>query len=158
MHSPRWLEPGTSPNWMPSPGTGNETVHRFIIPDSLHHPLGRCQFLRLPFGIVSAQDDFQRKMDETFEGIPGVTCLADDVIVLGTTQEDHDANLQATLERAAIKNLKLNPEKLTVGAQEVEYFGHIISVDGLGLIQPKLRPFKTCPHPKTKRNFRLCWE
>ena len=55
-------------------------------------------------------------MDETFEGIPGVTSLVDDVIVFGKTQEDHDANLQATLERATIKKLKLNPEKLTVGA------------------------------------------
>ena len=29
------------------------------------------------------------------------------------------------LERAAAKDLKLNPDKLTVGAQEVEYFGHL---------------------------------
>ena len=35
------------------------------------------------------------------------------------------------LERAAAKDLKLNPDKLTVGAQEVEYFSHIISADGL---------------------------
>ena len=116
-------------------------------------PFGRYRFLRLPFGIVSAQDDFQRKMDETFEGIPGVTSLVDDVIVFGKTQEDHDANLQATLERATIKNLKLNPEKLTVGAQEVEYFGHIISADGLRPDPTKVKAIQDMPPPNDKKEL-----
>lgn len=30
---------------------------------------GRYRFLRLPFGIVSAQDEFQRRVDETYEGL-----------------------------------------------------------------------------------------
>ena len=96
-------------------------------------------------------------MDETFEDIPGVTSLVDDVIVFGKTQEHHDANLQATLERATIKNLKLNPEKLTVGAQEVEYFGHIISVDGLRPDPAKVKAIQDMPPPTTKRNFKPCW-
>ena len=58
-------------------------------------------------------------MDETFEGLPGVTPLVDDIIVIGRTREEHNTNLRATLERAAAENLKLNPDKLTVGAQEV---------------------------------------
>ena len=70
-------------------------------------------------------------MDETFEGLLGVTPLVDDIIIIGRTREEHDTNLRATLERAATRNLKLNLDKLTVGAQEVEYFGHILSADGL---------------------------
>ncbi|KAJ8257246.1 hypothetical protein GJAV_G00183530 [Gymnothorax javanicus] len=35
--------------------------------------LGRYRFLRLPFGIISAQDEFQRRIDETYEGLNGVT-------------------------------------------------------------------------------------
>ena len=60
------------------------------------------------------QDEFQRKMDEMFDGLPGVTPLVDDIILTGKTREEHDTNLHATLERAAAKNLKLNPDKLTV--------------------------------------------
>ena len=51
-------------------------------------PYGRYRFLPLPFGIISAQDEFQRKMDETFEGLPGVTPLVDDIIVTGRTREE----------------------------------------------------------------------
>ena len=116
-------------------------------------PFGRYWFLRLPFGIVSTQDDFQQKMDETFEGIPGVTSLVDDVIVFGKTQEDHDANIQAARERATIKNLKLNPEKLTVGVQEVEYFGHIISADGLRPDPAKVKAIQDMPPPNDKKEL-----
>jgi len=57
-------------------------------------PFGRYQFCRLRFGVISAQDDFQQKMDEIFEGIPVVTPLMDNIIVSGTAWEDHDANLK----------------------------------------------------------------
>lgn len=60
---------------------------------------GRYRFKRLPFGIVSAQDEFQRRMDEAYEGLPGVAAIVDDIIVYGCTKEEHDANLRAMLER-----------------------------------------------------------
>ena len=94
-------------------------------------PFGRYRFCRLPFGIVSSQDEFQRKMDEIFEDLPGTTPLVDDVIVHGKTQEEHDQNLRAALDRAASKHLTLSPEKLTVRAEEISYLGHILTADGL---------------------------
>ena len=112
---------------------------------------GRYRFLRLPFGIVSVQDEFQQKMDETFEGLPGVTPLVDDIIVTGRTWEEHDTILRATLDRAAAKNLKLNPDKLTVGAHEVEYFGHIISADGLKPDPTKVKAIQDMPPPVDKK-------
>ena len=65
-------------------------------------PYGRYRFLRLPFGLNCAQDVFQRKVDETFGDIPGVTGIADDIVVVGYQEDgkDHDANLKAVLERA----------------------------------------------------------
>ena len=85
------------------------------------------------------QDEFQQKMDEMFEGLPGVTNLVDNIIVTRGTRDEHDTNLFATLERTAAKNLKPSPDKLTVGAQEVEYFGHIISANGLKPDSTKLK-------------------
>ena len=92
-------------------------------------------------------------MDETFEGLPGITHLVDDIIVTGRTQEEHDTNLRAMLERAAAKNLKLNPDKLTVGAQEVEYFGHIISADGLKPDPTKVKAIQDMPPPVDKKEL-----
>ena len=35
-------------------------------------PFGRYRYLRLPFGLKSSQDEFQRRVDECFEGLDGV--------------------------------------------------------------------------------------
>lgn len=62
-------------------------------------PFGRYRFLRLPFGISSAQDEFQRRVDETYEGLKGVAAIVDDILVFGRTKEEHDENLRAILQR-----------------------------------------------------------
>ena len=61
-------------------------------------PFGRYCFNKLPFGISSAPELFQRRMGRLLEGLPGVLCLMDDVIMFGSNQEEHDTRLTATLE------------------------------------------------------------
>lgn len=62
-------------------------------------PFGRFCFRRLPFGITSASEHFQRRMTEILAGLPGVVCLIDDMLVHGKTQEEHDEHLHAVLSR-----------------------------------------------------------
>ena len=57
-------------------------------------PFGRFCFNRLPFGITSVPEHFQRRMTEILGDIPGVVCLVDDVLVTGTTQPEHDSRLK----------------------------------------------------------------
>ena len=73
-------------------------------------PYGRHRFMRLPFGLNCAQDVFQKKVDETFSYIPGVTGISDDIIVVGYKSDgsDHDANLTAVQERARATGLCFN--------------------------------------------------
>lgn len=92
---------------------------------------GRYRFLRLPFGIVSAQDEFQRRVDETYEGLEGVACIVDDIVVFGKTKEEHDRNLQAMLSRTRERGLRLNPDKCRICVSEVSYFGHRLTANGL---------------------------
>ena len=44
---------------------------------------GLYQYTRLPFGIASATAVFQRIMDTILQGIEGVTCYIDDIIITG---------------------------------------------------------------------------
>ena len=62
-------------------------------------PFGRFCFQRLPFGISSAPEHFQRRMQEILAGVPGVVCLMDDILVHGKSQEEHDATLKMVLTR-----------------------------------------------------------
>ena len=91
------------------------------------------RFLRLPFGLVCAQDVFQRKVDETFGDLPGVTGIADDIVVVGYKEDgsDHDANLRQVLDRARSTGLCLNADKLIVKCTRIQFCGHVIGAKGL---------------------------
>ena len=71
-------------------------------------PFGRYRFRRLPFGLISAQDEFQRKMDEVFEGLPGVTPLVDEILISGRTrQDDRKRTLCNTFRLQKISSVRL---------------------------------------------------
>ena len=67
---------------------------------TFNSPQGRYRFLRLPFGLICAQYIFQKKVDETFGDLPGVTGIADDIVIYGCDPADQDTNLKAVMERA----------------------------------------------------------
>ena len=53
-------------------------------------PFGRFCFKRLPFGISSAPEHFQRRMSAILDGIDGVLCQMDDILIFVATQNQHD--------------------------------------------------------------------
>ena len=53
---------------------------------------GRFQWMILPMGTVVAGDVFQRKLNETHEGLPGVTGIADHIVIYRQNKEQHDRN------------------------------------------------------------------
>ena len=86
--------------------------------------IGRYQFKRLPMGSKIASDIFQKKLDSVYIGLPGVTGIADDMIVYGRTEEEHDRNLILFLETTRSNGLVLNKKKLQFKQKEVSFFGH----------------------------------
>ena len=56
-------------------------------------PWGRYCFERLPYGISTGSEQFQKVMEEKLEGLEGVECQIDDVLVHGETQQIHDERL-----------------------------------------------------------------
>ena len=83
-----------------------------VHPDIVHlltfnTPFGRWAYKRLPFGLVSSQDVFQRAVDETFSGIPEVYCIADDVLIAAKTREEHDLAVNRIIQRCPIRRDQL---------------------------------------------------
>ena len=50
---------------------------------------GRYQYLRLPFGIVHAGEDYCRRVSEVFDDMPACHRIVEDVVVLSKTYEEH---------------------------------------------------------------------
>ena len=83
----------------------------------MHMPKGRVRWLRLPFRLSSAPEEYLRRQGRVIEGLEGVINIADDTMLFsrGETYSeaatDHDANLIELLQRVRERNLKLNPKK-----------------------------------------------
>ena len=97
-------------------------------------PFGRFCFNRLPFGITSAPEHFQRRIAEIIEGLDGTVNLIDDILIHGRTQEEHDERLRKVLKRLEEANLTLNKEKCLFSKNKMAFLGQV--VDGDSGVQP----------------------
>lgn len=113
-------------------------------------PHGHYEFNRMPFGLKNAPATFQRLMNTVLTGIHGLRCLVylDDIVVYGSSLEDHNKRLKDVLQRLRENNLKLQPEKCEFLRKEVMYLGHIISENGISPDPSKLTAIKDYPTPK----------
>jgi len=113
-------------------------------------PFGRYCFRRLPFGLHSSAEVFEKKVEQVFGDLPNVAIYFDDLVVAGRTQEEHDANLNKLLERARAVNVKFNRNKVQLNKSEVNYLGHVVSRDGMKPDPAKIEAIDSMPDPQDK--------
>ena len=116
-------------------------------------PFGRFKFERLPFGLVSAPEIFQRAMTEMFEDIEKCEVIADDLLVWEKSVEEHDLTLEKVLQRAEETDLRFNEEKCKFHKQEVKYVGHVFGTDGLRPSPDKVQAILNMPAPHDKSSL-----
>ena len=75
-------------------------------PCTFSTPWGRKRFLRMPFGLSSASEILQQRNDDTFGDIDIVRVIADDLIIAGKDEQEHDTALLAVMERARAENVE----------------------------------------------------
>lgn len=109
---------------------------------------GRYCFKRLPFGITTAPEIFQRKMLETLEGLEGVEAFMDDILVYGSTMEEHDARLDKVFRRIESVGLKLNKEKCSLWQGQLRFLGHLIDHSGVRPDPEKVEAISQLPPPQ----------
>ncbi|XP_037505811.1 uncharacterized protein K02A2.6 [Rhipicephalus sanguineus] len=109
-------------------------------------PVGRFCFTRLPFGITSAPEYFQKRMSEILSGLTGVVNLMDDILVFGRDQAEHDGNLDTTLKKLASSGITLNRSKCAFSVKEVTFLGCVIS-KGIRPDPKKVEAIKCLPPP-----------
>ena len=115
-------------------------------------PYGRYCFCRLPFGIKSASEVFQKAMDHLLEGYP-CEVIVDDILIWGATETEHDANLTKVLDRIREINLKLKWDKCKVKVREVGYVGHLLTAEGLKPDPEKIRAIVEIKTPENVKDI-----
>ena len=110
-------------------------------------PFGRFRPKRLPFGVKVSQDIFQRKLDEILRDIPNVVGIADDILVFGSTDIEHDQAFINMSEACRKNNVGLNSEKLQFKQEKINFYGHTLTEKGIQPVEDKLQAIKNTKVP-----------
>ncbi|VDI82299.1 Hypothetical predicted protein [Mytilus galloprovincialis] len=86
-------------NWMPPQGFWHIQLDE---PSSklctFNTPIGRYGFARLPFGINSASEVFQKIVSEMVSDIEAAEAILDDILIWGSDQKEYDMRLNHVLD------------------------------------------------------------
>ena len=113
-------------------------------------PFGRYCFRRLPFGLCVSQDIFQLEMDRILEKCNGACGIADDFVVYGTSELEHDNHLRQFMNIAKQHGLVFNSTKCEIKSQQVSFFGQLYTSAGIRPDPQKVNHLKEMPEPTTK--------
>ena len=92
---------------------------------------GLDSFTRLPFGVASAPAIYQTMMDTVLQGLRGVLCDIDDILVSGKDEASYFKLLEEVFNRLEKHGFRLKHEKCQSVLPRVDYQGHQISSYGV---------------------------
>lgn len=116
-------------------------------------PFGRFKFERLPFGITSASEIFQRTLSQVLENMEGCDVIIDDILVWGEDLQEHNDRLEKVLTQCEKVDLRLNEQKCKFAETEVDYVGHIFGADGLKPNQDRIKSITDMAVPDDKKSL-----
>jgi len=115
---------------------------------------GLFQYNCLPFGISSALGIFQTVIENVLQGVPNTTIYLDDILITGTSDEEHLKNLSEVLKQMQQTGLHLKRDKCEFMSSSVVYLGHRIDTQGLHPTRDKVAAIQQAPVPKNGTELR----
>ena len=109
----------------------------------------------LRYGISSGSEKFQKCTSRILEGLEGVECNIDDVLVHAPTIELHDYRLQKVLERPSEAGVTLNIDKYTFQVSKIKFLGNVVSANGIEVDPDKVAAVVNLPAPKNVQDVRV---
>ncbi|XP_054276477.1 uncharacterized protein K02A2.6-like [Macrosteles quadrilineatus] len=109
---------------------------------------------RMMFGVKVAPSVWQRFMDRILQGISGVKCFFDDIIIQGSNYEETVQRLKLVLDKIREHDLRLNFEKCKFFQKRIAYLGHTIDENGLQKGSEKVKAIVEAKRPRDVNQLR----
>jgi len=93
-------------------------------------------------------------MDTLFQGLYKVSAYIDDIMLTGSTLEEHLQVLDKVLRILKSAGLRLNRSKCLFLQPHIEYLGHVIDQHGIHPTEDKVRAIKEAPAPRNVTELR----
>ena len=106
------------------------------------------------YGTNSAVEILQHTLQQVLQGIKGVQNIADDILVFGATNEEHNTALEHCLQRLQASGLTLNLGKCVFLKHHLEFFGLVFSKEGISPDPKQISALANSATPTTAREIR----
>jgi hypothetical protein len=108
---------------------------------------GLYRYKRLMFGINGAPEKYQQVVSQVFHDIEGVQNISDDIVVFGSSKEEHNKRLKQVLNRIREKRLTLNKDKCEFSMDKITFMGHVLSKNGIGPTSERVKDILNATEP-----------
>ena len=114
---------------------------------------GLFEHVRMGFGLCNGPATYSRVMNLILRGLLWIIVLAflDDILVLGSTFQDHLRHIQEVLLRFRKYQLKLKPKKCVLFQKQVDFLGRIVSEEGISLSEIDIKAVLDWPVSRNTR-------
>ena len=117
-------------------------------------PFGLYEYTRMPFGLRSAGNTFQRFMDQVTRGLTGCYVYLDDILVASNSGAVHAEHLEALFTRLAQYGVSVNPAKCEFGRSSLDFLGHMVDATGIAPLSSRVRGLCSFAQPVNSRQMR----
>jgi len=117
------------------------------------HP-GLYRYTRRMFCVTSALEKYQQIIRDVLRGCEGVANIADDLIIHGRGEEQHDKRLSAVLDRLRETGLTLNKVQCKFRLPRLTFFGHEVTKTGIEPSEKKVAAIRQAGPPQNASEAR----
>lgn len=107
--------------------------------------MGIYKVNRLMFGMKTAPKYWQSIMDRILEGLTGVACFFDDIVIKGSNLVELHKFTKEVLDCLKQNNLHVNKGKSKFFGMSVKHLEHIVDSDGLYKTSDKIEVILNAP-------------
>ena len=100
-------------------------------------PFGKCEYLKVPFGLAQALAYFKKLRNKILKDLPFTIAYLDDIIIYSKTAKEHLDHLQQVFQKICDAELTMKLSKGHFCAIEIQYLGHILSNTGIKQLPSK---------------------
>ena len=117
-------------------------------------PFGLFEFPVMTFGLRNAAQTFQRFMHSVLHGLDFCFVYIDDILVASHNRDEHLQHLKTIFNRFRQYGLTLKLSKCVFAKPEVDFLGHMVSIEGVKPTEDRVKAISEFEKPKTVKQLR----
>ena len=116
---------------------------------AFNSPLGKFEYVKVPFGLAQAPVYFQELMTGILKDFNFAIAYLDDIIIFSKTSQEHILHIRMIFTKLKSANLSMKKSKCSFFSKEMQYLGHILSATGIRPLPAKTHAIQHMQPPTT---------